>query len=71
MLRFFIQTIAEPLRAFPDNRGVASFEYVILAACIVAIVGGVFNAGTSDSIKSTLTNALNTVSAAVASAVGG
>jgi pilus assembly protein Flp/PilA len=69
MLKFLFDTTGA--RLLSDQRGVTSFEYVILAACIVAIVSSVFNGGASDSIKNTLTNALNTIGAAVISAVGG
>lgn len=52
-----------------DARGVVSFEYVIVAASVIAMVAAVFDAGTSSFIATTLTNAVTSVCAALASAV--
>ncbi|QOZ52204.1 hypothetical protein [Bradyrhizobium sp. CCBAU 53338] len=54
-----------------DKGGVVSFEYVVLAACIIAVVGSVFNNGAGGVIKNTLTTALNTIVSALNAAVGG
>jgi hypothetical protein len=50
-----------------DTKGLVSFEYVIVAACIVAGLGAAFNAGTSGLIGAALTGALTTIFAALGS----
>ncbi|MCA6122768.1 hypothetical protein J6500_12800 [Bradyrhizobium sp. WSM 1704] len=70
MLRYFTDTDRALKRLLADNGGVASFEYVVLAACIIAITAAVFSAGGTGSIQATLSSALNTIAGAVTSAVG-
>lgn len=54
-----------------DKNGLASLEYVIVAACVVTAVAAAFNPGASNSIANALTIALNTIGTAVTTAVGG
>ncbi|MDP2354540.1 MAG: hypothetical protein Q8M31_00550 [Beijerinckiaceae bacterium] len=56
------------LRAKED--GVVSFEYVIVAACIVGAVGLAFGIGGTGPISSALTNVISTISDKVIAAVG-
>jgi hypothetical protein len=70
MLRSYIKAAAALTQLLTDRKGVVSFEYVIVAACIVATVGAAFNTGTSDLIGTTLTNAITAVCAARASVMG-
>jgi Flp pilus assembly pilin Flp len=69
MLKLYVKAsdLIESLRS--DKRGVVSFEYVIVAACIVAAVGVAFGGGASSGIGSALTTALGKVTAALGSAV--
>jgi hypothetical protein len=67
MLKYCIKTTEGLKNLRSDVRGVVSFEYVIVAACIVAGVRAAFNVGTSGLIGGALTNALNTVFAAFGS----
>jgi Flp pilus assembly pilin Flp len=46
-----------------DKKGVVSFEYIIVAACIVAVVIAVFK--TDSSIKTALTTGIATISTAM------
>jgi hypothetical protein len=71
MLRFCIgaSDALESLRS--EAKGTASFEYVVVAACIVTVVGTAFNAGAGGPIKATLTDALTAISVAFAATVGG
>jgi Flp pilus assembly pilin Flp len=56
MLKYYIKFTEALRRLRPDQDGALSFEYVVLAFCIVATVILVFNpAG-----NSTMSNALNT-----------
>ncbi|WGR92973.1 hypothetical protein MTX26_24030 [Bradyrhizobium sp. ISRA443] len=54
-----------------DKDGVISFEYVIIAACIVTAVGAAFNTGASGPMKDALTGAVNTIATNVTTAGGG
>ncbi|MGY2987446.1 pilus assembly protein Flp/PilA [Bradyrhizobium sp. USDA 4508] len=69
MLQSYIK-IAEGLRRLrTDKDGVVSFEYVIVAACIVAAVSAAFGTGTASGIGSVLTTSLTSIGTAVTSAV--
>ena len=46
MLKYYIKTTEALKRLRTDNDGVVSFEYVIVAACIVAAVAAAFGTGT-------------------------
>jgi pilus assembly protein Flp/PilA len=71
MLRFYIQAsdLLERLRA--DVDGVVSFEYVIVAACIVAAVAAAFGTGTASGIGLALKTAIGDISTSVTAAVTG
>ncbi len=56
----------KPLRA--DRRGVVSFEYVILAVCVVVVVIAVFGPG--NDVSAALTGALAAISNAIVTASG-
>ncbi|WLA68393.1 hypothetical protein [Bradyrhizobium diazoefficiens] len=51
-----------------DEVGVVSFEYVIVAACIVAAVAAAFGTTTASGIGAALTTAIGTVTTAVTTA---
>ena len=69
MLRYYIMT-TEALKDLRDNqKGVVSFEYVIVAACIVAAVAAAFGTGGAGPIKTALTNAITAIAAKVTAAV--
>jgi len=46
-----------------DKKGVVSFEYIIVAACIVAVVIAVFK--TDNSIKTALTTGIGVITTAM------
>lgn len=54
-----------PKRLLIDEGGVVSFEYVVLAFCLVAIVLGVFGSSGSGALAMGLTNTLNAIVAAI------
>jgi pilus assembly protein Flp/PilA len=63
MLKYYIET-AEALKSLRDDKkGVVSFEYIIVAACIVAVVIAVFK--TDNSIKTALTTGITTITTAM------
>ncbi|WP_063694609.1 hypothetical protein [Bradyrhizobium stylosanthis] len=70
MLKFYIKATEALKHLRSDNAGVVSFEYVIVAACVVAAVGLAFGAGGTGPISSALSAAISSISAKVISAVG-
>lgn len=65
MLRNYVETTDALKRLHTEQNGVVSFEYVIVTACVVAIVGAAFNTAANGPIKDTLISAMNTVTTAV------
>jgi Flp pilus assembly pilin Flp len=58
MLKFYVKTSDLLARLRSDKDGVVSFEYVIVAACIVAAVGLAFGTGAGGTITTALSNAI-------------
>jgi pilus assembly protein Flp/PilA len=59
MTKLYIQA-SEALRSLRDDRdGVVSFEYIIVATCIVATVAGVFLAAGNGTISGALTTGIS------------
>ena len=50
MLKYYIKTREALKRLRTDKDGVVSFEYVIVAACIVAAVAAAFGTGATAAI---------------------
>ncbi|WP_348637504.1 hypothetical protein [Bradyrhizobium sp. ISRA443] len=70
MLKYYIKT-TEALKRLRDNEdGVVSFEYVIVAACVVAAVGAAFGLGGTGPISTALSSAISSISSKVTAAVG-
>ena len=65
MLKYHIKTTEALKRLRTDKDGVVSFEYVIVAACIVAAVMIAFGAGSGGPLSDALSGAINTVATAV------
>jgi hypothetical protein len=71
MLKYYV-TATEALKGLrADSQGVVSFEYVIVAACIVGAVSLAFGTGTASGIGLILNNAITTIGTAVTTAVTG
>ena len=68
MLKYYIKTTEALHRLCADKDGVVSFEYVIVAACIIAVVALAF--GPNGPLKGALTNGLNAIGTALTTAVG-
>jgi pilus assembly protein Flp/PilA len=69
MTKIYIQA-TEALKSLrADQRGVVSFEYVIVAACIVAAVAAAFGTDASSGIGAALKAGIDAVTAALAKAV--
>ncbi|MCP1970852.1 hypothetical protein [Bradyrhizobium elkanii] len=70
MLKLYIQTTEAFKRLRSDKDGVVSFEYVIVAACVVAAVAAAFGTGAAGGIGSTLSTSISRIGTAVLTAVG-
>ncbi|MDH2348692.1 hypothetical protein [Bradyrhizobium sp. SSUT77] len=69
MLQYYIKATQALKRLREDKDGVVSFEYVIVAACIVAAVAAAFGAAGTGPIFDALTSAITAIAAKVTSAV--
>ncbi|MBR1283020.1 hypothetical protein JQ597_13320 [Bradyrhizobium sp. AUGA SZCCT0177] len=72
MLNHYVQKTAEALkRVRADKDGVVSFEYVLVAACIIAAVGAAFGSVGGGTITTMLTTGLTAVLTAFTTFVAG
>jgi hypothetical protein len=65
MLKFYVQAREAAYRLRSDDRGVVSFEYVIVAACVVAAVVAAFGMDTTTGIGGALKAALAAIIAKI------
>jgi pilus assembly protein Flp/PilA len=65
MLKFYVKGSDLLTRLREDKDGVVSFEYVIVAACIVASVVAAFGTGAGGAIATALTKAITAIVAQV------
>ncbi len=70
MLKYYIKTTEALKRLRADKDGVVSFEYVIVAACVVAAVGAAFGLGGTGPISSALSSAISSIASKVTVAFG-
>jgi Flp pilus assembly pilin Flp len=68
MLTFYVKSSEAVKRLGTDQDGVVSFEYVIVAACIIAVVSLGF--GTGGPLQTALTTAITSIGTALTTAVG-
>jgi pilus assembly protein Flp/PilA len=68
MLKLCISTAETLKRLRSNNDGVVSFEYVIVAACIVGAVAAAFGTTAGGGIGAALTTAIGSITAAVTAA---
>ena len=64
MLKYYVKTTEALKRLRTDKDGVVSFEYVIVAACIVGAVVAVFGTGTAGAIGTALTSGIAAITTA-------
>ena len=67
MLKYYIKTTEGLKRLRADTTGVVSFEYVIVAACIIAVVSLGFGKG--GPLQTALTTAITSIGTALTNAV--
>jgi hypothetical protein len=65
MLKYYIKTMEALKSLRKDTAGVVSFEYVIVAACIVGAVIIAFGTGTNGAIAQALTGAITKIKTAI------
>ncbi|MBN8956108.1 MAG: hypothetical protein J0H17_05915 [Rhizobiales bacterium] len=70
MLKVYVQTTEALKQLRADTKGVVSFEYVIVAACIVAAVAAAFGTDATTGIGKALSDAITAISTKVTAAVG-
>ena len=69
MLRYCVK-IAEALKRLrTDQDGVVSFEYIIVAACIIGAVAAAYGTGAGGAIGTALSNGITTITGAFTAAV--
>lgn len=71
MLRYYINATEALKRLRADQDGVVSFEYIIVAVCIVGAVGAVFGGGATGQIGAALTTGITAITTAFATAIAG
>jgi hypothetical protein len=69
MLKHCIKTAQALKRLRADKDGVVSFEYIIVAACVVGAVAAAFGTGAAGGIGTALTNGIAAITAAFTAAV--
>ncbi|GLR86592.1 hypothetical protein [Bradyrhizobium iriomotense] len=69
MLTYYIKTTEALKRLREDQDGVVSFEYIIVAACIIGAVVAAFGTGTGGAIATALTGGIAAITAAFTAAV--
>jgi pilus assembly protein Flp/PilA len=67
MLRYYIKTTEALKRLRTDKDGVVSFEYVIVAVCIIAAVLAAFGTDATTGIGAALTNGVAKVTSTFSS----
>ena len=70
MLKYYVKTTEALKNLRADTAGVVSFEYVIVAACIVAAVALAFGTNTASGIGAVLSSAISSIGSKVTSAMG-
>ena len=69
MLKYYIKTTEALNRLRTENDGVVSFEYVIVACCIVGAVIAAFGTGATGAIGTSLSGAITKITTAIAGLV--
>ncbi|MBR0960090.1 hypothetical protein [Bradyrhizobium japonicum] len=69
MLQYYIKTTDALKRLRADQDGVVSFEYIIVAVCIIGAVSAVFGIGAGGAIGTALTGGVTAITTAFTAAV--
>ena len=71
MLRYYVEAREALKHLRADQGGVVSFEYIIVAVCIVGAVGAVFGGGAGGQIGAALTTGITAIVTAFNTAIAG
>jgi Flp pilus assembly pilin Flp len=66
MLNYYIKIVEALKNLRADKDGVVSFEYIIVATCIVIVVIAVFNGTGANSISGALSSGIGKITGAMA-----
>ena len=69
MLKYYIKTTEALKKLRTDQDGVVSFEYIIVAACIIGAVAAAFGTGAGGAIATALTNGITAITGKFTAAV--
>ncbi|WP_347339172.1 Flp family type IVb pilin [Bradyrhizobium paxllaeri] len=69
MLKYYVKTTEALKRLRTDQDGVVSFEYIIVAVCIIGAVSAVFGVGAGGAIGQSLTAGITAITNAFTAAV--
>jgi Flp pilus assembly pilin Flp len=69
MLKYYIKTTEALKRLRADQDGVVSFEYIIVAACIIGAVSAAFGTGAGGAIGKALSGGITAITGAFTAAV--
>jgi pilus assembly protein Flp/PilA len=69
MLKYYTETTEALKHLRTDQDGVVSFEYIIVAACIIGAVVAAFGTGTGGAIATALSGGITAITAAFTAAV--
>ena len=69
MLKHYIKTTEAWKNLGTDESGVVSFEYIIVAVCIIGAVSAVFGVGAGGAIGTALTGGITAITTAFTAAV--
>jgi pilus assembly protein Flp/PilA len=69
MLKYYVKITEALKRLRTDNDGVVSFEYIIVAACIIGAVAAAFGTGATGAIGTALTGGITSITKAFTAAV--
>jgi Flp pilus assembly pilin Flp len=71
MLKYYIKT-TEALKSLREDRaGVVSFEYIIVAACVVAVVAAVYGTNAGGTLGTALSDSLKAVATFITGKITG
>ena len=69
MLKYYIKTTEAFKQLRADQDGVVSFEYIIVAACIIGAVAAAFGTGATGAIGTALTSGITAITGAFTAAL--
>ena len=69
MLKYYVETTVALKNLRTDQDGVVSFEYIIVAACIIGAVAAAFGTGAGGAIATALSAGITAITGAFTAAV--